>query len=190
MAIVVALTAGATVAYYSWGVSTPAYAISAFSMPTAGAMWAGTLAQVVFLVALPLWGLHSDKVGRKPALVKATSALIAVLFPLAWLLQGGHAWQLFVTMSTALIFIAAANSIGPALFAEMLPTSVRAVGIGLPMSLGVALFGGTAPFLQTLAASKGMPEAFSAYTAVLLCISLVTLMFFVRETRGKDLSVS
>ncbi|MDH6292826.1 MFS transporter [Rhodococcus opacus] len=71
MAIVVALTAGATVAYYSWGVSTPAYAISAFSMPAAGAMWAGTLAKVVFLVALPLWGLHSDKVGRKPALIKA-----------------------------------------------------------------------------------------------------------------------
>ncbi|WP_309234898.1 MFS transporter [Nocardia sp. XZ_19_385] len=189
LAVVVALTAGATAAYYSWGVSTPAYAISAYGVPAAGAMWAGALAKVVFLVALPLWGLYSDNVGRKPALVKATVALILLLFPLAWILQGGQSWQLFLTMGIALVFIAAANSIGPALFAEMLPTDVRAVGIGLPMSLGVAIFGGTAPFLQTLATSHGAPELFTGYTVLLLCVSLATLVFFVRETKGRDLSV-
>ncbi|MEV0766164.1 MFS transporter [Nocardia sp. NPDC050435] len=188
LAIVVALTAGATAVYYSWGVSAPAYAMSAYGVPAAGAMWAGALAKVVFLVALPLWGLHSDLVGRKPALVKATVALTLLLFPLAWILQGGQSWQLFLTMGVALVFIAAANAIGPALFAEMLPTEVRAVGIGLPMSLGVAIFGGTAPFLQTLATSRGVPGLFTAYTVLLLCVSLVTLVFFVRETNGRDLS--
>ena len=71
---VIGLTMGATVLYYVWAISAPAYAINVVHVPAAGALWAGTAAQVVFLIVLPLWGIVSDRIGRRPVLLTAISA--------------------------------------------------------------------------------------------------------------------
>ena len=70
---VIGLTMGATVLYYVWAISAPAYAINVLHVPAAGALWAGIAAQVVFLIVLPLWGIVSDRIGRKPVLLTAVA---------------------------------------------------------------------------------------------------------------------
>jgi MHS family alpha-ketoglutarate permease-like MFS transporter len=182
---VVCLTMGATVIYYVWAVAAPAYAISNRGINPEGALWAGAAANVVFLVALPLWGKISDRVGRRPVMLTGMALLAALLFPLNAMIQG-QAWQLFIAMSIALVLIAAFASIGPAVYAEMFPTGIRAAGVGVPYSIAVALFGGTAPYLQTFFAEKGMPAMFNWYAIALAVITVVTVLLM-PETRARDL---
>lgn len=59
----------------------------------------------------------------------------------------------------------------------------------MPYSLAVALFGGTAPYLQKLFAEIGRPGLFLGYAIVLLLVSGVTV-YLLPETRGIDLAAS
>ena len=90
-------------------------------------------------------------------------------------------------MSVMLIFIAASAAIVPAVYAELFPTSIRTVGVGVPYSICVALFGGTAPYLQTWLGSTVGANAFNIYTVILLVISAL-VVFTIPETKGKDLA--
>jgi MHS family alpha-ketoglutarate permease-like MFS transporter len=182
---VLGLTMGFTVIYYVWAVSAPAYAISVRKIEPTGALWAGVFANLVFLAALPAWGAISDRIGRRPVLLFGAGALALLLFPLNAMI--GDASRLFLAMSIALILIACVSSIVPAVYAEMFPTGIRAAGVGVPYSIAVALFGGTAPLLQTYFAGRGTPSLFSWYAIALIGVSVVTVLLM-PETRAKDLT--
>jgi MHS family alpha-ketoglutarate permease-like MFS transporter len=51
----------------------------------------------------------------------------------------------------------------------------------------VAVFGGTAPYLQTWLGTIGLANLFNVYAVVLLLISVV-FVFTIPETKGKDLT--
>jgi MHS family alpha-ketoglutarate permease-like MFS transporter len=90
-------------------------------------------------------------------------------------------------MTIALIFLGGFTAIGPAVFAEIFPTRIRAVGVAVPYSIAVALFGGTAPYLQTYLASLGMASTFVWYSVGLGLISGLVVLLTLPETRGIDL---
>jgi len=182
---VIGLTMGATVLYYVWAISAPAYAINVVHVPAAGALWAGTAAQVVFLIVLPLWGIVSDRIGRRPVLLTAMLGMAVLSFPLNAMLTTSP-WSLFVAMSIALVFLGAFSSIGPAVYAEIFPTRIRAIGLAVPYSIAVALFGGTAPYLQTFFASQNMTSTFIWYGIILGVLSGLVVLTL-PETRGIDL---
>lgn len=60
--------------------------------------------------------------------------------------------QTFVSLvfpaALILLFMGATLANTPAVFAELFPTSVRTVGVAFPYAVAVAIFGGTAPYLQ------------------------------------------
>jgi MHS family alpha-ketoglutarate permease-like MFS transporter len=68
------MTVGATVLYYAWAISAPAYAITVLGVPAAGALWAGVAAQVVFLVVLPFWGSRPTGSAASPCCSPPSSA--------------------------------------------------------------------------------------------------------------------
>jgi MHS family alpha-ketoglutarate permease-like MFS transporter len=175
------------VIYYIWGVVAPSYATTALKIDRGEALWAGVVANIVFIAALPVWGKLSDRIGRKKVLWAGAIGSAVFHFPMTWLLKDS-AWQLAVSMSVMLIFIAASAAIVPAVYAELFPTSIRTVGVGVPYSICVALFGGTAPYLQQwLGTSLGAPQVFNAYAVLLLVIS-AAFVFSIPETKGKDLT--
>ena len=75
----------------------------------------------------------------------------------------------------------------PAYFAELLPSDVRATGIGIPISLAAAAFGGTAPYLQTWLASSGRTNVFTIYMIVTVLIGLVAALFS-PDTKDRQLT--
>ncbi len=182
---VIGVTMGATVLYYAWAISAPAYVINVLHVPAAGALWAGVAAQVVFLIVLPIWGVVSDRIGRKPVLLTALVGMAVLNLPLNAMLNTSP-WSLFIAMSIALVFLGAFSSVGPAVYAEIFPTRIRATGLAVPYSIAVALFGGTAPYLQTYFASLHMTSTFVWYGIVLGLLSGLVVLTL-PETKGIDL---
>ncbi|AMB41698.1 MFS transporter [Paenarthrobacter ureafaciens] len=183
---VIGLTVGLTVVYYIWGVVAPSYAATALKMDRGAALWAGVLANVVFIAALPFWGRLSDRIGRKPVLIMSSAGAALFHFPMTWLLKDSP-WQLTVSMSVMLFFIAGSAAIVPAVYAELFPTHIRTVGVGVPYSICVAVFGGTAPYLQTWLGTIGQAYLFNVYAVILLLVGIL-FAFLIPETKGKDLT--
>lgn len=182
---VIGLTVGLTVVYYTWVIAAPAYAISSLGISATSALAVSVFVSVVFMALMPLWGLLSDRVGRRPVLLTSTLGSAALLFPAHALLQHS-AWQLGVAMMLEMCFIAAGVSILPAVYAEMFPTRIRTLGLAVPYSIAVAAFGGTAPYLQTWLSDHRHPGLFTAYVAALLLVSTVVVLRL-PESRGRDL---
>lgn len=125
---VIGLTAGPTVSYNTWVSGATSYSINFKQMAANGALWAPLIACVVYIVVQPLWGMLSDKIGRKPNLLVGASFAILLVFPLIQLIQGEF-WQLAVAMSVSMFVLAAWTSIAPAVYAELFPTRIRATGM-------------------------------------------------------------
>lgn len=183
---VIGLTAGPTVSYNTWVSGATSYSINFKHMEANGALWALFIACVVYIVVQPFWGMLSDRIGRKPNLFIGAGLGMLLAYPMINLIQGMF-WQLAVAMSVSMFVLAAWTSIAPAVYAELFPTRIRATGTAIPYSFAVALFGGTAPYLQNWLASLDRMDIFSGYLALLNLLTGVTILFM-PETRGRPLT--
>ncbi|WP_159706631.1 MFS transporter [Arthrobacter sp. 18067] len=183
--MVVGLTVGFTTSYYALIINTPTYGSVALGYDRQATLWASVIGNLVLIVSLPLWGKLSDKIGRKPVLYISFISMAVLYIPGVALmsLSINHMIGALVVFS---IFMGGPAAIFPATLAELFPTEVRATGIGVPYALAVAIFGGTAPYLQQLAASLNTFNFFPIYIVVLLVCSVLTVRT-IPETRGKDL---
>jgi MHS family alpha-ketoglutarate permease-like MFS transporter len=182
---VIGMTVGLTIVYYAWAISAPAHAIATRGIEPTAAFWAGVVANVIFIAVLPVWGILSDRIGRKPVLLTGALGTAVLVFPLNGII-GDSAVMLAVAMTIAMIFIAMGAAIVPAIYAEMFPTHIRTIGVGIPYSIAVAAFGGTAPYLQQLLGTTLGPAWFTIYVIVMLLISAAVIVRL-PETRGKEL---
>ncbi|MBP6018916.1 MAG: MFS transporter [Burkholderiaceae bacterium] len=183
---IVFFSAASNATYYTWVTFAPATAIATKGMDPSGAYIASLLAQLVCLIWLPICGWLSDKYGRKP-MVKAFGLGVAcVVIPVS-LIVTDQPWTLFVAQVLGLGMWALLAAIYPAIVAEQVPTQARAMGVGFVSSLSVAIFGGTAPYLNTWLTSIGHAWIYSAYVISLGLLAFVA-GFLIKETARVDLS--
>lgn len=183
---VVFFSAGSNVAYYTWVTFAPSFAISAHGMNARSAFTASLCAQLVVLCLLPLFGHLADKFGRKPMVFVYGLGLIIAPMPIAAVLSS-EPWTLFVSQGLGLAVWAIIASIYPTLIAEQIPTQQRALGVGFLSSLSVAIFGGTAPYLNTWLSANGLSWVFSVYIMCLGALAVIAALM-IRETRGVPLN--
>ena len=69
-------------------------------------------------------------------------------------------------------------------YAELFPTRIRTVGVGVPYSTAVATFGGPAPYLQTRLGESFGPSWFTGHVVVMLLVSAVAIASAPRPGRG------
>ena len=96
-------------------------------------------------------------------------------------------WSLFITQSIMLGISACIGGTQPAIIAERVPTRYRARIMGTSMPLAVALFGGTAPYLNSWFFSNDMSWAMYVYIGVVCTISTIVVWNW-KETKGIHLS--
>lgn len=183
--MVVGLTVGFTTSYYALIINTPTYGTVTLGYDRQATLWASVIGNIVLIISLPLWGRLSDKIGRKPVLYISFIAM-AVLYIPGVMFMSLSVNHMIVSLIVFSIFMGGPAAIFPATLAELFPTEVRATGIGVPYAFAVALFGGTAPYLQQLVASLDTFNFFPIYIVVLLVCSVLTVRT-IPETRGKDL---
>jgi len=182
---IVMIAAASNVAYYTWVTFAPATAI-ARGMDPAGAYQASLLAQLLCIVWLPVCGWLSDRFGRKPMVVAWGIAVMVLTYPISSIVTKAPL-TLFLAQGMGLGAWALLASIFPAILSEQVPTQARAQGVGLVSSLSVAIFGGTAPYLNTYLAGSGHEHLYTAYVMALGLVAVIAGLV-IRETAGLDLA--
>ncbi|MEH6818834.1 MAG: MFS transporter [Dietzia psychralcaliphila] len=185
IALVVTMVSGVTVAHYTWSSYASTFAITQRDMDAGAAFWMIFGSQLVALCTLPLWGLLSDKIGRRPVIfIFAVGTIVTTPFLMGMI--DDRPWTLFLTSLIAMTLVAAAGSILSSFMSEAFPTKMRTAGIGFAYSLSVAVFGGSAPYLNAQFIEWDVYWMISAYIIV-LCICTIIATAIMKETRGNDL---
>jgi len=183
--LIITMTSGITAAHYTWTSYVSTYAITQKGMDAGVAYWYSVGAQLIALTTLPLWGHLSDKVGRRPMMITFAVLMTALQIPLTKMI-GAQGWTLLVASTIALVIVAIPGSLLAAIMAESFPTKVRTQAIGFAYSLSVAVFGGTAPYLNQLFIDVDLAWLSSPYI-MLLCVFTGAACYLMRETKGIDL---
>jgi MHS family alpha-ketoglutarate permease-like MFS transporter len=89
----------------------------------------------------------------------------------------GSMWTAFFLLMAALIIVSGYTSINAVVKAELFPAEVRALGVGLPYGVTVALFGGTAEYVALWCKEKGHESWFYWYVTICISISLLVYLF-------------
>ncbi|MCU1647734.1 MAG: transporter [Nocardia sp.] len=179
------LTIGGTVAFYLWVIGTPAKAVAAHRIPASQVLWISVFASVFLIALLPLCGIVSDRIGRRPLLLLSFLGTAVVVFPAMALLDGG-AWSMAIALLLAMVFLAPFAAVIPAVYAELFPAGIRATGSGFGAALATAAFGGTAPYLQTWLTTSGRTNLFAGYVLALMLVS-AAVAAWTPETGGAPL---
>lgn len=183
--LMIAMTSGITAAHYTWTAYASTYAITQKGMAPDSAFWITLAAQLIALTSLPFWGALSDRVGRRPMMVGFAVLMIVLQIPMMNLISG-ESWTLLVASTVSLVTVAIPGALLSATLSENFPTKVRTRAIGFAYSVSVAVFGGTAPYLNALFISKDAGWLFNLYIMA-LCACTAAACLMMKETKGIDL---
>lgn len=167
--------AGGTFAYYVFVLQYSTFANIVTGIELSQAQLLSTLVIIVFAALQPLFGWISDRIGRKRVLIGAMIGILLLMWP-ALLFVSDDPIVVVTLQMLVVIPTAAGASVGSAMLAELFPTTVRAVGVALPYAIGVALFGGTAPYVMTWFAGSGQVVGLAVYGTVLCVLSLIAVL--------------
>ena len=174
IATVVGLTAGGTVAFYTFTTYAQKFLVNTGGWSKTDASRISALTLLVFMLIQPLVGFISDQVGRKPVLI--TFGILGTLgtVPLMTALAATRSeTTAFLLLVAALIAVSGYTAINAVVKAELFPTEIRALGVALPYAVTVALFGGTAEYIALWAKNAGHEAWYFWYVAACVAMSLV-----------------
>ena len=145
------------------------------------------IASAIGIIAVPLWAILSDKIGRKPVyLFGAIGGLL--FFPLYFVMTDTGS-ALLATLAIIIGLAVFHNSMyGPqaAFFAELFSTKLRYSGASMGYQFGSVLAGGVAPLVAValLNAGNGEPGWVILYFSIIGIITVVSALL-APETRKK-----
>lgn len=177
------VTAGGTVAFYTYSVTGPNIVKNNFA---GDAVMSGTIINLIALIILmvlqPVGGWLSDKVGRKSLLVFfGIGGVFYTWFLLTALPQQQNPIVAFTILVAGFIILTGYTSINAVVKAELFPTHVRALGVGFGYALANSAFGGTAPLLHQASTEAGTVPLFIVYVTAIILVSLIVYVFFLKN---------
>ncbi|MGW6861308.1 MFS transporter [Streptomyces xanthophaeus] len=186
--LVMALTLGGTVAYYTYTTYLTKYLVGSAGMAKTTATLVSFTALALFAVLQPFAGMLSDRIGRRPLLITFAVGCTVGTYPIMTALGSASSyWSALGLSLLALVIVTGYTSINAAVKAELFPTRVRALGVALPYAVANALFGGTAEYVALWFKSHGRESMFFWYVSGCALVSLVTYVLM-PDTRNTALS--
>jgi MHS family alpha-ketoglutarate permease-like MFS transporter len=174
---VVGLTAGGTVAFYTFTTYAQKFLVNSGGWSKTDASRISALTLLVFMLIQPLVGYISDRIGRRPVLISfgvlGLFGTVPVMTALAATRDEGTA---FALLMAALIAVSGYTSINAVVKAELFPTEIRALGVALPYAVTVALFGGTAEYIALWAKNAGHEAWYFWYVTGCVAMSLAVYL--------------
>jgi MHS family alpha-ketoglutarate permease-like MFS transporter len=180
---VIGLTVGGTVAFYTFTTYMQKFLVNTSGFTKDNATLISSLTLVVFMLLQPVFGLLSDKIGRKPLLIGFGILGVLCTYPIMTTLSGTKDfWTAFALIMCALIIVSGYTSINAVVKAELFPANIRALGVGFPYAIAVSLFGGTAEFIALDFKENHHQKWFYWYVSICIALSLI-LYITMNDTR-------
>jgi MHS family alpha-ketoglutarate permease-like MFS transporter len=180
---VIGLTVGGTLAFYTFTTYMQKFLVNTSGFSKSAATMISTLTLAVFMLLQPVFGLLSDKIGRKPLLIGfGVLGTICTIPIMTMLSETKDVWVAFALILCALIIVSGYTSINAVVKAELFPANVRALGVGFPYAIAVSLFGGTAEYIALWFKTEHHPQWFYWYVTICICLSLI-LYITMNDTR-------
>jgi MHS family alpha-ketoglutarate permease-like MFS transporter len=181
--IVIGVTVGGTSAFYTYTTYMQKFLKLSVKL-TDDQTTAVTAGSLLFAILIqPLYGAISDRIGRKPLLIGFGTLGTLGTYPLLTTLkQTTDPFTAFLIICLAWAIVTGYTSITAIVKAELFPTAVRALGVGLPYALTAAVFGGTTDSVALYFKNEGHEEWFYFYATGLIFISLL-FYIFLRDTQ-------
>ena len=180
---VVGLTMGGTLAFYTYTTYMQKYLVNTVGMSKSDSTMISAATLFLFMLLQPVVGALSDKIGRRPILI--AFGVLGTIFTVP-ILSALHTiqsmWGAFFLIIAALVIVSGYTSINAVVKAELFPTEIRALGVGLPYALTVSIFGGTAEYVALWFKSIGMETGYYWYVTGCIACSLLVYLFM-KDTR-------
>ncbi|WP_328454963.1 MFS transporter [Amycolatopsis sp. NBC_00438] len=174
IALVVGLTLGGTVAFYTFATYSQKFLENTAHIPRRTVTIILFSAILLAAILQPLAGKLSDRIGRRPLLLFFGIAGTLLTVPIMTIMGSTrNPVGAFFLVLAGLVVVAGYTSINAIVKAELFPTKIRAIGVGLPYALTVAIFGGTAELIAQALKSAGHESVFFFYVAGCVLVSLI-----------------
>jgi MHS family proline/betaine transporter-like MFS transporter len=143
---------------------------------------------VLVLIAKPLGGWLSDRVGRRRLMLVLTGITMSLIYPALWLMSYGTPSQFVFGQFLLAVPIGMALGLQGAMVVEIFPLRTRVTSMSFAYSITLALAGGTAPLVSAWLLSRfGTPLA-PAYYVMLHAVIGLALIWLMEETNTRTLS--
>ncbi len=182
-----ALISGATITQYFLLTMTP-YAIRTLHLPDSTAMLGTMTLGITACLASLGGGFLADLWGIRVVAIVPRILLMVALFPvMTALVAHPGAGALVVSVAVLSVLHAASAAVVVTLMPLLFPPAVRATGLAITYSVGVAIFGGTATYVVTwLVGVTGNPLASTYYVMAANVVMLLAILLVPRTDYGSS----
>jgi MFS transporter, MHS family, proline/betaine transporter len=181
-----------TISFYVILIYIPTFARTQLHLPLDQAFLAQSIGLACEVVLIPICGVLSDFIGRKPVMITALVLNLLVTYPLFSWVSASPSFGALLTMQIILcgLFGVFNGPISTAL-AEQFPTRVRSTALAIAYNIAVMLFGGFAQFFVTwLIQATGTPIAPAYYLMFGAAVGLLAAFFLKERARDPRFLVS
>jgi MHS family proline/betaine transporter-like MFS transporter len=178
-----------SVGFYFFLSYMPTFAQRELKLDASLSFWLSTAASAAYVLAIPIFGALSDRIGRKPILMGSCIGFALLLMPLFKSLTANPttAMLLGVMLITA-VMLAMYTGPAAATLSEIFPTHSRSSGMAVGYSVATVIFGGFTPFIATwLIVQFGTPLAPIYYVIACAVAGGLSIAAF-RETSRDELN--
>lgn len=145
------------------------------------------VAHTLHFTSVPLWGMLSDRIGRRPVFMTGSILTIGWAFVFFPMLDTMNDSVIMAGMVLGLVLQGAMYAPQPAIMSELFPTRMRYSGVSLGYQVTSILAGSLAPLICTLLLNKfDSTVPISIYISIAAILSTIAL-YFAKESRGTDL---
>ena len=153
------------------------FLVNSAGMSVATASSISTITLFLYMCMQPLFGALSDRIGRRPSMMLFGGLGAIGVVPIMTAVQhAGTPLAAGILITVALAIVSFYTSISGIVKAEMFPTEVRALGVGLAYGIANAAFGGSAEYVALFLKDHHVEPWFYWYvTAMMVVAFLVSL---------------
>ena len=136
-----------------------------------------TIALTGFIFLQAPLGALSDRIGRRPLLIAFGVLGCVFTVPLFTALSTvTDPIRALILLMAGQLIVSLYSSVSAIAKAEIFPVHIRALGVGLPYALTIALFGGSSEYVALWLKSHGHESYFYWYVSAAIGVSLVTYL--------------